>query len=364
MSGATKSPRTSPKFLKAHQQQPTSFRAHDGSCLVNNCNKSTTHHSITVSSQPASSNQQQQKEQQQKCASQLSHVVVSCENSINNNTGIKQGPLNGKSHAIFNRRKVDKLKVGLRGRVQSRKHEKSVRSRTNSKLMHKEKFVAMRQSIKSRAKIQNVIVEPVSFATRCAPEVQSRNHLDLDVTIFYVPPLSPLHHLESENINMLSRDDRLIQKKIQLRHRVEQFKGIRRYRTTERSRIRFRQTLKLLNHLDRAKEEMLVDDKTIKVYSIHEFIFPVSFKRPYKSCQFEECTKEAMYATLHCTDHILLADKEQHLIRQCSFLYECNEQCRVPVLDVMTTIAVCNQHQDAVSFFLVVICFSTKSNFE
>lgn len=255
MSGATKSPRTSPKFLKTHSQQPTSFRAPDGQYLVNNCNKSTTHHSITVSSQPAPLNQQQQQQQQQKCASQLSHVAVTCENSINNNTGIKQGPLNGKSHAIFNRGKVDKLKVGLAGRVQSRKHEKAARGE-NSNLVRKEKFVAMRHSIKSRAKSQSVIVEPVSFASRCAPEVQSRNHSDLDATIFYVPPLSPLHHLESETFHTLSRDDRLIQKKIQLRHRVEQFKGIQRYRTTERSRMRFRQTLKLLNHLDRAKEEM------------------------------------------------------------------------------------------------------------
>lgn len=255
MSGATKSPRTSPKFLKAHPLQPTSFRADDGQLLVNNCNNSTTHHSITVSSQPAPSNQQQQQQQQQKCASQFSHVAVTCENSINNNTGIKQGPLNGKSHAIFNRGKVDKLKVGLVRRVQSR-HEKVARSRTNLKFVRKEKSVAMRHSIKSRAKSQGVVVEPVSFASRCAPEVQSRNYLDLDANIFYVPPLSPLHHLESENVQKLSRDDRLVQKKIQLRHRVEQFKGIQRYRTTERSRMRFRQTLKLLNELDRAKEEM------------------------------------------------------------------------------------------------------------
>lgn len=76
-----------------------------------------------------------------------------------------------------------------------------------------------------------------------------------------------------------------------------------------------------------------------------------------------------MLATLHCTDHILLADKEQHLMRQCGFLYAYGEQCRVPVLDVMSTIAVCYQHQDAVSLiaenilcvFFIRITFLARS---
>lgn len=74
-----------------------------------------------------------------------------------------------------------------------------------------------------------------------------------------------------------------------------------------------------------------------------------SFKRRYKSCQFEECTKESIYSTLHCTDHILLAGKEQHLIRQCGFLYSHGEQCRMPVSDILAPVAVCNEHQNAVS---------------
>lgn len=74
------------------------------------------------------------------------------------------------------------------------------------------------------------------------------------------------------------------------------------------------------------------------------------FKRPFKSCQFEECTKEAIVSTLHCSDHILMCDKEQHLIRQCCFMYRHGEQCRVPVHDVIATTAVCNEHKNAVSF--------------
>jgi hypothetical protein len=209
--------RTSPKFFKTHQLHPASFK---GQYLVNNCNnKSTTHHSITVSSsQPAAetpTNAQQQ--QQQKTASQFNHVATTCENGINNNTGIKQGPLNGKSHAIL--KSADKHKSAMAvGKV---------KNRTNSRKM-----------------TAAVIVEPVLIA----PEIQA--------DLFHVPPLSPLHHLESETFEKASRDERITQRKIQLRRRMQQFRGIQQYRTTERSKMRFSKTLKLLKHLDRAKDEM------------------------------------------------------------------------------------------------------------
>lgn len=180
-------------------------------------------------------------------------MASTCENGIINNTGIKQGPLNGKCHAIINR------KGGVNGKHQLRKHDKAAKLRTNSKPLKKslnDKFSDMRHHmIKSRPKSQNVIVEPVSIALRRAPEVQSSQHLDLD-SIFYVPPLSPLHHLENEIVQTLSRDGRLSQRKMQLRRRMQQFIGIQQYRTTEQSRMQFSKTLRLLKHLDRAKEEM------------------------------------------------------------------------------------------------------------
>jgi Potential DNA-binding domain len=319
------------------------FKVPDGQYLFDDCNSSSTHHSITVSSQPASSDKQQQFEN----TSQLNHVGTTCENGINNITGIKQqGPLNGKSHSIINRGKVEKHKLG------SRKREKRAKCRTNSKKVKRskmEKFAVVRATMKSHAKSQNVLVEPISlpYGFRCAPEVQSRNHLDLDVSIFYVPPLSPLHHLENETA--LTRDERIFQRKIQLRRRVEQFKGVQRYRTTERSKFRFRETLKLLKHLDRAKQEMYVDTRAYLARICSRIPFCLRFKRPHKPCLFDECTKEAICKTLHCTDHILLADREQHLIRQCCYLYSLGEQCRVPVHNVMATVAVCNEHQNAVS---------------
>jgi hypothetical protein len=217
--------RTSPKFFKSNQLQPASFK---GQYLVNNFNnKSTTHHSITVSSSSSSSshpaaetptNAQQQQHQLQKTASQLNHVATTCDYGINNNTGIKQGPLNGKSHAIL--KSADKRKAA------SAVTSERVKNRTNLR------------------KMNAVIVESVSIA----PEVQS--------DLFHVPPLSPLHHLESETFEKLTRDERITQRKIQLRRRMQQFKGIQQYRTTERSKMRFSKTLKLLKHLDRAKDEM------------------------------------------------------------------------------------------------------------
>lgn len=66
----------------------------------------------------------------------------------------------------------------------------------------------------------------------------------------------PLLHLASKMSEELSRDERIVQRKLQLRRRVQQFKGIQHYRTTERSKVKFSKTLKLLKHLDRAKEEM------------------------------------------------------------------------------------------------------------
>lgn len=246
-SAATKSPRTSPKFFKSHQQQPASFKTPDVQYLVNNGNDSaSTHHSITVSSLPDPSNQQQNHQQQLNSSSQLNHVATTCENGINNITGIAQGPLNGKNQTIMNRVRVEKLNGG-------KGLSKAVKSRTNSKKVKKqEKFTTSKHSRKWRSmNSQNVIVEPLSQSLRFAPEVQS--NWDLYASILNVPPLRPLNHIEADNV---PRDKRMAQRKIQLQHRVEQFKGIKRYRTTEPSKIRFSETLKLLKHLERSKEQM------------------------------------------------------------------------------------------------------------
>lgn len=61
-----------------------------------------------------------------------------------------------------------------------------------------------------------------------------------------------------------------------------------------------------------------------------------------------ECGDEAIALSDYCIKHILSAEKEQFLIRQCCFLHNDGQQCRVPIYDVMATVAVCNDHLNAV----------------
>lgn len=63
-----------------------------------------------------------------------------------------------------------------------------------------------------------------------------------------------------------------------------------------------------------------------------------------------DCPDEAITSSNYCIKHILAGDKEQFLVRQCCFLHSDGQQCRVPVYDVMATIAVCNDHSNAVNF--------------
>lgn len=163
----------------------------------------------------------------------MCHVVATCDDSIIiTNTGIKQGSFGGKSQP-----------EKQNGRA--KKFEKLPKARTSPKRVKgakQEEVTAARR----------VLVEAVGpFAARCAPDVQSASKSDLESSIFYIPPLSPLPQLAN-----MPRDKMLLQRKIQLRHRIEQFKGTQRFQTTERSKLRFSETLKLLKRLDRAKEEM------------------------------------------------------------------------------------------------------------
>lgn len=136
-------------------------------------------------------------------------------NANNNITGIKQEQLNGKDQALVSRDNIEKLN----GRT-----KKALKVRTNVKRSKKEGVDGRKQ--------RKVLVERI-------PEV----HSDFNSFILHFQPMSPLRH-------RASRDEMLLLKKMQLRRRIEQFKGIRRFRTTERSKLRFRETLKVLKRLD------------------------------------------------------------------------------------------------------------------
>lgn len=173
-------------------------------------------------------------QQQEESAVEMCHVEATCDDGIIiTNTGIKQGSFEPEKQ---------------NGRV--KKFEKTPKARMSPKRVKRAKqdrVTAARHF--SRA---SVVVEAVGpFAARCALDVQSASKSDLESSIFYIPPLSALPQLAN-----MPRDKMLQQRKIQLRHRIEQFKGAQRFRTTERSQLRFSETLKLLKRLDRAKEEM------------------------------------------------------------------------------------------------------------
>lgn len=84
------------------------------------------------------------------------------------------------------------------------------------------------------------------------------------------------------------------------------------------------------------------------------YVVFLRFTKQKKICQYVNCSRESVMMSSHCLEHILVADKEQQLIKPCSFLYDHGEQCRMPVFDVMSKVVVCSEHQNAVSYFLSV----------
>jgi len=250
------SPRTSPKIFKAQQQQqqqPMCFKAPDGQYLANNYNKPTVtnHHSITVSTSqspqtetPLNQKQQQQQLQQQQNASQLNHVALTCENVNNNVTGIKQGPLKSttavSSSKMDNVRKVKKLNGTLA-----------------TTLKKTAQFAAKRVSaVKARSK---TIAEPIWVVPQ-APEVQAASiclqpdAVASEQQIHFQRFFSPLS--QQNQFDKVPREKRLSEKLMHLERLAMQSTERQKFRTASHSKMRFRKALKMLQQLDRSKEEM------------------------------------------------------------------------------------------------------------
>lgn len=83
------------------------------------------------------------------------------------------------------------------------------------------------------------------------------------------------------------------------------------------------------------------------------YIIFFRFKRSVKNCYKRDCDDEAVELSDYCIKHILSGEKEQFLIRHCCFLHADGQQCRVPVYDVLATVAVCNDHLNAVIFSFI-----------
>lgn len=86
---------------------------------------------------------------------------------------------------------------------------------------------------------------------------------------------------------------------------------------------------------------------------------PFSLRKSIKLCSTMECKDEAIVSTDFCAKHILSTEKEQFLIRQCCFRHLDGQQCRVPVNNILATIAVCNDHMNAVC--TLICCYATLS---
>jgi hypothetical protein len=167
---------------------------------------------------------------------------------------------------------------------------------------------------------KNVTVEPIS-------ELPRNTTLDLDLlSRNYL-----LKYTNNENNNFLSRNERLKMKKLYLRHLVQRHKGLHQARKDSliRSREEFMRARDLWKKINNENEERL--------------------RNAAKKCFTLDCNDDAIFTSDFCGKHIVSGEREQFLIRQCCFLHDNGQQCRVPVYDILATVAVCNDHLNAVS---------------
>lgn len=220
---------------------PSSFKVPDGQYLMNSCSKPTVinhQHSIAAVSQltPTPLNSQQQYHQQIKNESQFNHVAMACENGIGN-TGIKQGLT---SHHANGNRSKGMLTTGVLKKRENLKKSPQI-------LKFGNKFTSATSDQR-----HSVIVEPISIT----PHFQSHSWSlrERDVVSFEFGLMKGRTESFIKHTH-LTREERLSQRKMRLRHQAQQCWGFQQHRTTERSKIKFNRTIKLLKRLNRSKDE-------------------------------------------------------------------------------------------------------------
>lgn len=197
---------------------------------------------------------------------------------------------------------------------------------------HQQKFKRNQRRNQVRSIIsshKNVTVEPISELPRNA----TQKLVDLDlISRNYL-----LKYTNNENNNTLSRNERLNMKKLYLRHLVERHQGLHQARKDSliRSRQEFMRAHNLWTKINNENEERL--------------------KNAAKKCFTSDCNDDAIFTSNFCGKHIVCGEREQFLIRQCCFLHDNGQQCRVPVYDILATVAVCNDHLNA-----VIICLTLQ----
>ncbi|KAG5670712.1 hypothetical protein PVAND_000958 [Polypedilum vanderplanki] len=326
---SSSSPRTSPKFFKSHQQQQLQTPQNGKHILVSSNSNSSINHSIASVSKIQQPLKQCQQQQFQQNTNTLNHVAQTSSHLLPI-TGIKKEISNDDGDEKFlkttalNVVKTEE-KFGIKNE-ENHENEKT-HNRNNAKKSKRTNKRKEKMALKhSRVKSQNVIVESVPLN---APKVQSDESNVIDKRLLHT-----YRHGDSES-KFLTRDERLNMRKLQLRHVLNQYRGVNQIqqKSTEEYRMQFDKTNKLLKMLDRTKEKI--------------------FKKSITECIMRDCSEEAIVSSDYCSKHILATDKEQFLIRQCCFQYSDGHQCRIPVSDIMATVAVCSDHLNAPSHQLV-----------
>ncbi|KAL7023569.1 hypothetical protein ACKWTF_012682 [Chironomus riparius] len=331
--GKILSSRASPKFFKSHQQQVL-LSQNDNNGQLSSVKSNYNKNSFTQNHSNASSVSKQQQQHHERHSDVLNHVSEALENGI---TGIKRekeevsttivvDTISNNYVKIENEFKFEDCDDGSDNDSDNDEKNEKLSVKKNSKRSNRKrdrKLLCLTSSSKVSSS-RNVIVEPICEIPRHAPLVQQKLNV-IDKRL-----LQNYRHCGNE-----SRDERLSMRKMQLRHVLNQYKGINRLRegSTERYKAQLSKSFKLSKVMEREKLKIL--------------------RKSIKLCSTKDCKDEAVVSTDFCAKHILSTEKEQFLIRQCCFRHLDGQQCRVPVNNILATIAVCNEHFNAPAHQLI-----------
>lgn len=355
--------RTSPKFFKSHHNVTTSCDVKSNN--VKTSNSTTLNHSnasVSKSSkQQQNFNHHESNDELDKCLLDQKNVSDTLENGI---TGIKKEKEEKEAG-------MDMGTVKSMIKVEDENSDFKITSMKVIKRENNENYGKLCGSIgddrssnsssnkkKSNVSNQNVIVEPI-LSELNAPLVQ------LKLNVIDKRLLQQNYGYCGSNISeeCSNRDERLSMRKMHLRHVLSQYKGINRLRDTERYKMQISKSFKYCKIMEREKQRMYEISSGFPFISMLTIIFNSSFKKSIRTCSMKDCSDEALLLSDYCPKHILLtSDKEQFLIRQCCFRQLDGQQCRVPVSNILATIAVCNDHMNAVNIFFIIIIFCLKFN--
>jgi len=251
--------RASPKFFKTHQQQQQqvfSQNYNNGqlSSVKSNHNKNS--FTLNHSNQASVSKQNHH----QRHSDVLNHVSEALENGII--TGIKMEKEEKTTTVVEtisnNDNHVVKIENELKfeqqkdcdddyGSADEKNEKLSVKKSKRTNRKRDGKFCLT----SSRVSSNNVIVEPICEIPRHAPLVQQKLNV-IDKRL-----LQNYRYCSNES-KRISRDERLSMRKMQLRHVLNQYKGINRLRevSTERYKAQLSKSFKLSKVMEREKQRM------------------------------------------------------------------------------------------------------------